>query len=369
MLSGTGWTSGRHRQHELAHEVAKDRCVLYVDPPGRRMRWRFTVRQVERSLWHAIPPAVLPFGSVFPPANIVNRWVTARLLRRFLRQHQGRRLTWIGEALAASMAGRLDEHGVVYDVTDLDWTFTRTWNRDHVRRAERRALEQADLVMLSSPALTTRIQQAARMNTRIVVVPNACDPERFRPDRPSSLWLEQLPTPRLVYTGTVDTRAFDAALIARVAADHPEWTFVLAGPSTKAGRAPLAPLANIRLIGQLPYDAVPGLLRGCDVCLIPYRLGSLVDYVQPKKLYEYLAMAKPVVATALPALGVLGGMIHLAHGPAEFAAGIEKALAGQAAPMAASARRTAAVANSWTVRGAQVRRLLTDLEARIVGGA
>lgn len=363
MLSGIGWESGGHRQHELARQVAKDRRVLYVDPPGRRMRWRFTVRQVEPSLWHAVPPAVLPFGTLCPAANFINRRVAAWSLRRFLRDRPGPRLCWIGEALAASMAGRLGEAGVVYDVTDLDWTFTRAWNRWHLRRGERHAMEKADLVLLSSPVLTAWLPRSAGVRARTVVVPNACDPELFRPDRPSSPWLERLPSPRLVYTGAVDTRAFDASLVAQVAVDHPEWTFVLAGRSTARGRAPLVSLPNVRLIDPVPYDEVPDLLRGCDVCLIPYRLKGLVDYVQPKKLYEYLAMGKPVVATALPALRDLGDIVHLAHDPSEFAAGIEKALA-RTSPSVVSARRAAAVANSWTARGDQVRRLLTELEGR-----
>jgi glycosyltransferase involved in cell wall biosynthesis len=336
--------------------------VLYVDPPGRRMRWRFAVRQVEPSLWHAVPPAVLPFGTLIPPVNAINRWVAARFLRRFLRRRPGPRLCWIGEALAASMAGRLGDKGVVYDVTDLDWTFTRVWNRWHLRRAERRAMEKADLVLLSSPALTTWLPRTAGVKARIVVAPNACDPELFRPDRRSPGWLERLPPPRLVYTGAVDTRAFDASLVARVAADHPEWTFVLAGRSTTRGRAPLVSLPNVLLVGPIPYDEAPGLVRGSDVCLVPYRLGGLVDYVQPKKLYEYLAVGKPVVATALPALRDLEGLVHLAHGPSEFAAGIEKALTRTASPSAVSARRAAAVANSWTARGNQVCQLLTHLE-------
>lgn len=362
MLSGIGWGSGRHRQHELARQVAKDRRVLYVDPPGRRMRWRFTVRQVGASLWHAEPPAVLPYGTLIPPANIINRCVAAWSIRRFLRDRPGPRLLWIGEALAAAMAGRLGEAGVVYDVADLDWTFTRAWNRWHLRRGERRAMEKASLVLLSSPALATWLPRSARVRARVVVAPNACDPELFRPDRPSPTWLRRLPSPRLVYTGAVDTRAFDASLIAQVAADHPEWTFVLAGPSTARGRAPFASLPNVRLIDPIPYGEVPGLLRGCDVCLIPYRLNELVDYVQPKKLYEYLAMGKPVVSTALPALRGLDDLVHLANDPDEFAAGIQQALAGNAE---LSARRSAAVANSWTARGDQVRRLLTDLEARL----
>jgi GT2 family glycosyltransferase/glycosyltransferase involved in cell wall biosynthesis len=365
MLSGVGWASGRHRQHELAREVARDRRVLYVDPPGRRMRWRFSVRQIGPSLWHATPPTVLPFGTVLPPVNVVNRWVAARSLRGFLRDRQGPRLFWIGEALAAWMIGRLGELGVVYDVTDLDWTFTRAWNRRHLRRAEQRAMRNADLVMLSSPVLTTWLSRSAGQHTRIVVVPNACDPALFRPDRPSPDWLRQLPSPRLVYTGAVDTRAFDGPLIARVAADHPEWTFVLAGPSTAGGRALLAALSNVRLIDPLPHEEVPGLLHGCDVCLIPYRLYGLVDYVQPKKLYEYLAMGKPVVATALPALRGLGDLLHLAHEPSGFAVGIAKALARTASPSELSARRSAALANSWVIRGNQVRHLLTDLEGRL----
>ncbi len=364
MLSGSGWADARHRQHALAREVAEDRRVLYVDPPGRAMRWRFTVDQVAPSVWHVTPPTVLPFGTVLPPANAVNRWAVARLLRRFLRDRPGPRLLWIGEALAASVAGRLAERGVVYDVTDLDWTFTRSWNRWHLRRGERLAMTKADLVLLSSPALTAWLSRHTGSGEPIVVA-NACDPGMFRPAGPVPSWLSRLPSPRLVYAGTVDTRAFDAPLIARVATEHPEWTFVLAGPSTVAGRAPLASLPNVRLVGPIPYQDMPALLRGCDACLVPYRLGGLVDYVLPKKLYEYLAVGKPVVATALPALRGLEDVLHIAHDCDEFAAGIENALAHATSPSAISTRRSAALANSWSARGRMVRRLLTDLETRL----
>jgi glycosyltransferase involved in cell wall biosynthesis len=366
MLSGTRWASARHRQHALAREVAEDRRVLYVDPSGRTVRWRFTVRQVGPSLWHVTPPTLLPFGTQLPPANMINRWAAARCLRRFLRDRPGPRLLWIGEALGARLAGRLGEQGTVYDITDLDWTFTRTWNRWHLRRGERYATKKADLVLLSSPAMTSWLSRPAGSPDPIVV-PNACDPGMFRPDGPVPSWLQRLSSPRLVYTGSVDARAFDAALVAQVAMKHPEWIFVIAGPSSVAGRAPLTSLSNVRLVGQVPYHEVPGLLRGCDVCLVPYRLRGLVDYVLPKKLYEYLAVGKPVVATALPALRSLEDVLCIAHDPDEFAAGIEKALAQATSPSQTSARRAVALANSWSARGETVRQLLTDLEARTCG--
>jgi len=246
----------------------------------------------------------------------------------------------------------------VYDVSDLDWTFTRRWNRGHLRRGLRRAVAVADLVLTSSSALPERLPAPRRPPH---VVPNGCDPLRFAAEGPVSDKLTHLRPPLLGYAGAIDTRAFDGELVGAVARDHPEWTFVLIGPATPAGRAPLAGLPNVHFPGAVGFAEVPELLRSCDVCLIPYRVGGLIDYVHPKKLYEYLALGKPVVATRLPALAGLD--VHLASSPAEFAAAIGLALESAGCPDAMDRRRRLAVRNSWAQRGRQVRALLTELEA------
>ncbi|MDJ0341178.1 glycosyltransferase [Streptomyces sp. H10-C2] len=363
MLSGVAWSSGEHRQHALARELAAGRRVLFVDPPGPYPRWRLTVRPVEPSLWHAVPPSVLPFGQLLPPVNWLNRKVAAALLRRWLGRRPGARLLWIDEDLAAPAAGRLGEDTVVYDATDLDWTFTRPWNRWHLRSGLRSAVAGADLVLASSTALPERLPVSRRPP---IVVPNGCDPSHFCADGPTVERVGRLTGPLLGYAGAIDTRAFDGELIAAVARRRPDWTLVLAGPSTRSGRAPLAGLPNVHLLGPVPFDDVPAVLRACDVCLIPYRLGGLIDYVHPKKFYEYLAMGKPVVATPLPALsglGALSGLVHLAGDAAGFTAAIEAALDSCRNPDAGARRRAVAVRNSWSTRGEQLRALLAGLEA------
>ncbi|REF35947.1 glycosyltransferase [Thermasporomyces composti] len=361
MLSACPWSTGEQRQHALARELTSDHRVLYVEPPGRRARWRFTVRRMGPSLWRATPPAVLPFSRHVPPANWLNRWVAAVLLRRWLDRRPGTRLLWVDDELARPIVRRLGAELMVYDAVDLNWTFTRVWNRWHLRRGLRATVRHADLVLASSPALPARLPPARR---RPIVVPNACDPTRFSPEGPVAMWMASLPAPRLCYAGRVDTRAFDAELIAALARQRPDWTFVLCGDSTPAGRAPLAGLPNVHLAGRIHFDDVPAVLRGADVCLIPYRLSPLVDYVQPKKLYEYLALGKPVVATPLPALRSLADLIHLAQGPHEFEKAIEKALLEASSPTAATARVEAARRNTWRVRADQVRRLLAAERGR-----
>lgn len=359
IFSGTPWANGAHRQHALARELAVDHLVLFVDPAGHLPRWRVRARQVDDGLWHTPGPALLPLGRHLPPVNRVNRWLAATLLRGWLRRRAATvRLLWLDEDLAAPVASRLGEAAVVYDATDLDWTFTRRWNRWHLRRALRRAIEAADLVLASSSALPARMPAADPAPT---VLPNGCDPDDFTPDGPIAPWTRPLRRPLIGYCGAVDTRAFDADLVAAVARAHPEWSFLLVGPSTRAGRAPLANLSNVQLVGAVRFADVPSILRACDVTIIPYRVGGLVDYVHPKKCYEYLALGKPVVATPLPALCPLAGTVRLAGNPQSFAAALHDALSAEGQPDEAARRRSVAVRNSWSARGVELRALLAGL--------
>ncbi|WP_430502430.1 glycosyltransferase [Micromonospora trifolii] len=359
IFSGTPWANGVHRQHALARELTVDHEVLFVDPAGHLPRWRVQIRQVADGLWQCAGPVLLPFGRHLPPVNRVNRWLAARVLRRwFRRQAASVRLLWLDEDLAAPVASRLDASAVVYDATDLDWTLTRPWNRRHLRRALRSAVGAADLVLASSTALPDRMPAS---DPAPVVLANGCDPDRFSPDGPVAPWLLGLRRPLIGYSGAVDTRAFDADLVAAVARAHPEWTFVLLGPSTRGGRAPLAGLSNVQLVDAVGFADVPGILRACDATIIPYRVGGLADYVHPQKCYEYLALGKPVVATPLPALRALADTIALATDPSSFGAALADALERAGAPDESARRREVATRNSWSARGAELRSLLVGL--------
>lgn len=360
MLSGVDWRTGAHRQHALARELAVDRRVLFVESPRHHPRWRFEVQRIGPTLWRATPPTVLPAGRQLPPVNWLNRRIGAVVVRRWLDRAPGRRLAWIDEDLSTTTARHLGASAVIYDGADLDWTFTRRWNRWHVRRGMHSAVGAADLVLASSPAMEGRLPAARRPT---VALPNGCDPDQFDPSGPVAPWADRLPRPLLGYAGAVDTRAFDAELLAEVARSRPDWTFLLVGPSTAAGRAPLAGLANVRLYDLVEFAQVPAILRACDVCLIPYRVGGLIDYVQPKKCYEYLALGKPVVATPLPALRHIDGPVHLGGDPESFVAAVEEALRSSACPDAVTLRRAAALRNSWSARGDQLRDLLDGLVA------
>jgi glycosyltransferase involved in cell wall biosynthesis len=290
----------------------------------------------------------------------LNRLYTARKLCGWLDRHPGPRLLWIDEDLAAPIVGRLGEVARIYDAADLDWTFTRAWNRWHLRRERRKAVHAAQLVLASSPRLAEALRAEGLAPAEIL---NGCDPRHLRPESAEGRLSEGIPRPVLGYVGAIGERAFDTELVAYVARSHPQWSFVLAGKASPRALRVLNPLPNVHLPGVVRYHDLPALLSGFDVGLIPYRWQGLVDYVFPKKLYEYLAMGKPVVATPLPALVGVDG-VHRAGTPAEFAAAVEAALEEAHAPGFADRQRAVACANSWEARGRQLRALVDGVERR-----
>lgn len=58
------------------------------------------------------------------------------------------------------------------------------------------------------------------------------------------------------------------------------------------------------LAGKKSYQEIPSFIAAADVCLLPaYPWEPIMQDIVPIKLYEYLAMGKPVISTKLP--GVL----------------------------------------------------------------
>jgi glycosyltransferase involved in cell wall biosynthesis len=58
---------------------------------------------------------------------------------------------------------------------------------------------------------------------------------------------------------------------------------------------------RIILTGKKPYEEIPSFIAASDICLLPaYPDEKIMQDIVPIKLYEYMAMKKPVIATRLP---------------------------------------------------------------------
>jgi glycosyltransferase involved in cell wall biosynthesis len=53
---------------------------------------------------------------------------------------------------------------------------------------------------------------------------------------------------------------------------------------------------DLQITGWIPHESVPRLLAGADVCVLPLQRSERTIRCMPVKLYEYMALSKPVVA-------------------------------------------------------------------------
>ena len=60
---------------------------------------------------------------------------------------------------------------------------------------------------------------------------------------------------------------------------------------------------QVILTGKKTYQEIPGFIAAADICLLPaYPWETIMQDIVPIKMYEYMAMGKPVISTRLPGI-------------------------------------------------------------------
>jgi hypothetical protein len=219
--------------------------------------------------------------------------------------------------------------------------------------AEAEILKRANLVITTSETL---YQEKLPYNKNTHWVPSGVDESWFE-SYVSTREIENLPGPRIGFFGAIDHR-LDLKLIASLANQHKDWTFVLMG-TVRCDISVLQDKQNIRILGPKPHSELARYVSGLDVVFLPYVLDDFTRHIQPAKLYECLAIGIPVVATRLPSLEPLGRFVHLADGAEAFESALVDAVE-EDEPELQRERQEIARKNSWGDRYREILTLVKD---------
>ncbi len=162
------------------------------------------------------------------------------------------------------------------------------------------------------------------------------------------------------YVGAI-AEWFDADMIKEVAQKEPGFEFHLCGAVTASEPAQLDQLDNIHLHGEISYDDVPGFLHEMDVLIIPFKIIPIIQACDPVKFYEYSAIGKPTVTTALPELSRASDLTFFASTPSEFAEQIHNAHKKAKASNFRKQLQAYAANNTWQHRTEQFKKALEDM--------
>ena len=172
------------------------------------------------------------------------------------------------------------------------------FDRKHGIKSEKIILENSDLVICTSKQLYLEKQQ---QHPKTYFVPNAADishSERAR-DIHTNIHplLEEIVKPIVGYFGNIERR-MDYELLEKVFDKNPDKNFVFVGPvNDDLLPANCYKKSNVHLLGSVPFEEMPSILKGFDVAIIPFKKDAVSNTIFPLKLFEYLGSGVPVVST------------------------------------------------------------------------
>lgn len=173
------------------------------------------------------------------------------------------------------------------------------------RAIEAEVLSKSNALSAVSAQMAHYLTQAGAEPSRVHVIGNAVDTSHFRPGIPP-IAMPSIPSDAFVvgFTGSlkmwhgVDTLMTAFQMLREV---EPRAHLLICGDGPKRGWIDGfvvgAGLQDaVTLAGWVDHSALPGLIARMDVATAPYP-ASDDHYFSPLKLYEYLAMGRPVVAS------------------------------------------------------------------------
>ncbi|GAB6859000.1 glycosyltransferase [Microbacterium xylanilyticum] len=277
--------------------------VLFVEPPRDRLHDLLHGRRLGRGaglraaggydgrLQLLQPTKLLPRLAGAMADALLRREVTAAMRRIGLRHP----ILWVNDSHGAGLVRRTGLPSL-YDITD-DWLAAERPGRElrRLRHDEDVLLSRCGAVVVCSPALAA--SRGARRPVHLI--PNAVDVARYRTpaERPVDL-----PERSAVYVGTLHEDRLDVELTARTARALASagGSVVLVGPDALAASSREALReAGVRITGARESGRVPGYLQHADALIVPHIVDPFTESLDPLKLYEYQAVGRAIVSTAV----------------------------------------------------------------------
>jgi glycosyltransferase involved in cell wall biosynthesis len=302
------WEYLRTRKQQIVLRRPHGVEVVFFEPYVRGRENRYHLRSVD-GIRVATVPMVKPIPGRGPLRALLDRALVRRtvdaLATRRVRAHLGaagvhpaESVFVISNIYALQVARALEPRRLVYDCNDAHSDFPGAPEWAHEQRD--RLLRAADAVVVSAERLREDAVRVRGSHARVHVIGNGVDFAAFR--RVAEAARAAVSTDDAVRVGYLGAIApwLDFELIAAAARARPRWNFDLVGPVIGGVQMEvdrLLTLGNVRHRPAVPHDRVPEVLLDFTVGVIPFRRTSLTAGVNPNKLYEYLAVGLPTVAT------------------------------------------------------------------------
>ena len=345
----------------IAIEFAKYNRVLYVNPPLDRItRYRqkykpsiqkrihiskghlSDIQKIESNLWNLYPKSVIESinwinsHQIFKLLNRRNAKLFSKNIKDAVKRLGFKNILLFNDSsmfLGLHLKELLQPELYTYYIRD-NLVKVPYWKK-HGERLEPILMKNADVIVNNSEYY---VDYSSKYNNNSVMVGQGCDVSMFNDEDNSIAIPEEFNTiqgPVIGYVGSLTTLRLDIDLLKFIAFQRSDWNIVLVGPEDEVFRlSDLHQLQNVHFLGNKPSDQLASYIKGFDVAINPQVINEITIGNYPRKIDEYLAMGKPIVATETKAMQMFKDYVYLAKTKNEYVSLIDKAMTEHSKPKA-----------------------------------
>lgn len=164
--------------------------------------------------------------------------------------------------------------------------------------------------------------------------------------------------PVIGYFGAL-AKWFDYEMIRRLARERPNYDILLIGFDYDGSlrEARLGQHKNVKVIGPINYRQLPRYAQLFDVSTIPFVINDITESTSPIKLFEYMALGRPIVTSAMPECRKYESCL-IAESTADFVTQVDAALKLRTDATYLATLQREAEANTWQSKAGEISKLL-----------
>jgi glycosyltransferase involved in cell wall biosynthesis len=209
-----------------------------------------------------------------------------------------------------------------------DFLTIQPYFKKHGERLEKKVIQSSDIVIANSAYLANYARQ---WNSNSYDIGQGCDFDGYLvKNLPLPGDMLNIPKPIVGYSGAITSMRLDDGIIQHIAQHVPACSIVLVGREDSFfEKSKLKKYKNIYFLGSKSPEKVPEYIYHFDICINPQLVNQLTIGNYPRKIDEYLAMGKPVVATSTEAMDMFKEYVYLCSDKEDYVKKINSILSDQ----------------------------------------
>ncbi len=338
-----------------------DRITKYRDKSDPRIVKRIAVIQgdvpnlieVEDNLWNFYPDVIIESINWIKPQNIFeyfnkrnNRIFSTSILKAIKELGFKNYILFNDNDIFRSFHLKSLLNPAVSIYYSRDYMLAVDYWKLHGLKLEPELIADSDICVANSTYLA---DYCRKYNPNSFFVGQGCELDIFikSEEYPKPLDMQLIKSPIIGYVGALQSIRLDINIIQYIASEKPEWSIVLVGPEDDEFKSSaLHQLSNVHFLGSKDPSTLPAYINVFDLCINPQIVNQVTIGNYPRKIDEYLAVGKPIVATKTEAMRIFKDYCYLAESKYDFVKMIEEGITKNSLDMKKS-RRHFASTHTW----------------------